>query len=1056
MPGPVPLEDTWVDINVASSSTGPFDFTFKNFEKADITIYVDDVALVDTAWTLTPGAADPYAGFIGGQITLNTAVANAKVTIAREMDAERESNLTGQQMTMSAVNTRLNEHTMHLQDLRRDFSRTLRSPYGAAVTAVTAAALTSLTAIATEIEQVAAVDTEILALGQIVSDIQTLAANINAISSDSSVWKQSVRVSTVENGDLATAFAAGQTVNGVVLVADDRVLLKDQTAAAENGIYVVPASGAPTRANDFDNGTDVAQGAVIFIEEGASNSNKLFSLATSGAITIGTTDLTFSELSGSGGGSEVAYITVSALASASAGTSASDTARVVEAGREGVFKWDASDLSAKVTADTRQGIYVAPSSDATGASGAWVRIIEDAVNVRWYGAVGDGATNDTPAIQAAVASGYNVRVPGLSGGNFYSVTTAISCTTAGQIISGDGDRSQIRQLGADANANVFVVSGVEGVEFRELYVRPGTSITSTYHGFSFLFEAGSHGGKVINCRVTDHRRGGVMAIGSNRCEFAFNEITDSVVNPATDDSSQAGCDIWLVNGCNYCQVHHNISRNGAGTGMAIQAISDSTNDHNNVSDNVVSEAYSYGIYLYVGDANYEVDHNVVANNVIDTVYGSVESFGAGNQPFGCGIYVQGAEHTTVTGNSVQRACISTNVETLTPAGIGMTNCRSALIANNTCTDSAWYGIMVVHSNNNATFDDAVTIVEGNRVYNSALDGIYAKNLEKSQINGNTIIGSGVRGIRVNNATVVQLDHVSMGNNYIADTGNAGIEVNDAKFVESDGNMCMDCGSRGQVYGSCENININGGHCDLSGTFGLYFNSCDGVIVDGIRITKAGDHGIWLQNSTQVTVSATTISEPDGFGVRLDGCTDVTMNAVAVFDAAVGGVSTQGFSLATSTAIKLIGCTAKVDAGTGTMVLGIGNNASDEVQIIGGEYEGSTSGTGGTAPDKCFIDDNVIIEPDTTWVRKPVTQVGGQIAVNKFFSRYYVTGSGNLDNINGGRNNQLIYLTFTNSFTIRHAAGNIVLKDGASVAVSNGGSIRRSMVLRKEGSNWIEM
>lgn len=73
-----------------------------------------------------------------------------------------------------------------------------------------------------------------------------------------------------------------------------------------------------------------------------------------------------------------------------------------EAGREGVFVWDGSDLSIEVAADTAEGIYVAPTSDDTGASGAWVRQYGGALDVRWFGAAGDGSTDDSAAFQGAV------------------------------------------------------------------------------------------------------------------------------------------------------------------------------------------------------------------------------------------------------------------------------------------------------------------------------------------------------------------------------------------------------------------------------------------------------------------------------------------------------------------------------------------------------------------------------------------------------------------------------------------------------------------------------
>ena len=67
-----------------------------------------------------------------------------------------------------------------------------------------------------------------------------------------------VAASTVD-ADFATAFAAGATLDGVFLAAGDRVLIKNQDDASENGIYKVNASGEPTRAND---GRDLAMGQV--------------------------------------------------------------------------------------------------------------------------------------------------------------------------------------------------------------------------------------------------------------------------------------------------------------------------------------------------------------------------------------------------------------------------------------------------------------------------------------------------------------------------------------------------------------------------------------------------------------------------------------------------------------------------------------------------------------------------------------------------------------------------------------------------------------------------
>lgn len=79
-----------------------------------------------------------------------------------------------------------------------------------------------------------------------------------------------------------------------------------------------------------------------------------------------------------------------------------------EAGREGKFVFDDDDLSADVTADPLEGLFVPPDSDPTGASGAWVRQFDGYYNVKWWGAKGDSTylgagTDDAAAINAALA-----------------------------------------------------------------------------------------------------------------------------------------------------------------------------------------------------------------------------------------------------------------------------------------------------------------------------------------------------------------------------------------------------------------------------------------------------------------------------------------------------------------------------------------------------------------------------------------------------------------------------------------------------------------------------
>lgn len=105
-------------------------------------------------------------------------------------------------------------------------------------------------------------------------------------------WKAPVRAASTGNLTLSGL----QTVDGVSLVAGDRVLAKNQTAGAANGIYVV-AAGAWTRATDFDTGAE-ALGAATLVSEGTTQGNQVWLQTTDAPITLGTTALVFMQIGG--------------------------------------------------------------------------------------------------------------------------------------------------------------------------------------------------------------------------------------------------------------------------------------------------------------------------------------------------------------------------------------------------------------------------------------------------------------------------------------------------------------------------------------------------------------------------------------------------------------------------------------------------------------------------------------------------------------------------------------------------------------------------------------
>lgn len=128
-------------------------------------------------------------------------------------------------------------------------------------------------------------------------------------------YKPSVRVATTaalpantRTGNVLTASANGALAaqDGITLVVNDRILVKNEATGANNGIYTVTDVGSGitpyilTRATDADVSSEVTSGMYMFVEEGTSNASSAWVLSTSGTITLNTTALTFTQFSGAG------------------------------------------------------------------------------------------------------------------------------------------------------------------------------------------------------------------------------------------------------------------------------------------------------------------------------------------------------------------------------------------------------------------------------------------------------------------------------------------------------------------------------------------------------------------------------------------------------------------------------------------------------------------------------------------------------------------------------------------------------------------------------------
>ena len=147
------------------------------------------------------------------------------------------------------------------------------------------------------------------------SDSLTTKTYVDSVANGLDV-KKSVRVATTANlaatysngaGTLTNSGAqAAIAVDGITLIAQDRVLVKSQTAAAQNGFYKVTTVGngstnwVLTRTPDADAASELTAGAFTFAEEGTLNGDNGYVMSTDGAVTLGTTAILFEQFSGAG------------------------------------------------------------------------------------------------------------------------------------------------------------------------------------------------------------------------------------------------------------------------------------------------------------------------------------------------------------------------------------------------------------------------------------------------------------------------------------------------------------------------------------------------------------------------------------------------------------------------------------------------------------------------------------------------------------------------------------------------------------------------------------
>ena len=283
--------------------------------------------------------------------------------------------------------------------------------------------------------------------------------------------KASVRVATTAAINLSTDLEAGDIIDGVTLAEGDRVLVKNQGTASENGIYVAVASaaGAASRADDANTSAKVTTGMFTFVSEGTVNADNGFVLTTNDTITLGTTGLTFVQFSGAGQVIAGAGLTKSGNTLDVVGTADRITANADSIDIASTYVGQSTITTlGTITTGVWNGTDVAVADGGTGGSTA--ATARTNLGIETPGAA-ESATTSTPVLARIAKQGCAASAAGTSTTvvkhNFSNVNVIVQIfqVSTGEIVIGDvtartADAITVALLGTiTANDYTIVVTG---------------------------------------------------------------------------------------------------------------------------------------------------------------------------------------------------------------------------------------------------------------------------------------------------------------------------------------------------------------------------------------------------------------------------------------------------------------------------------------------------------------------------------------------------------------------------------------------------------------------
>lgn len=278
---------------------------------------------------------------------------------------------------------------------------------------------------------------------------------VDSVTSGLSV-KSPVKVATTGNlagtynngaGTITSSSNFALSVDGVTVSVNDRILVKDQSTAAQNGFYKVTATGSGsaafvlTRTPDADAASELVAGAFAFVEEGTANADNGYVLSTDGAVTLGTTAINFEQFSGAG--------------QISAGDGLAKTGNSLSL--------NVDDSSIEINADTARVKALGVTNAMLAGSIANAKLTNSSVTINSNSlALGASLTLDTDDIGEGSTNEYFTNTKARAALSVTS-STGLTYNNSTGVLAGLDATASVKGVASFASANFTVTSGAVAI-----------------------------------------------------------------------------------------------------------------------------------------------------------------------------------------------------------------------------------------------------------------------------------------------------------------------------------------------------------------------------------------------------------------------------------------------------------------------------------------------------------------------------------------------------------------------------------------------------------------